>query len=188
MMKKMLLCVLMVFTALASWGDADVQRGSVLPLKEKGVQVSVTWDYKNMLIEDMKPADFLREKGAEWQRDYPNEVAAAEVAFVKKFNKKSKKYAQITDSKRDAQYELVIHVAKFHYGSTAVGILFGSFARGAHIEGTADVVDCSTKQVIATIEFECAGESSYGNERRRIYAYEDLAQDLAKLVSKAKNK
>ena len=66
--------------------------------------------------------------------------------------------------------------------------LFGSFARGAHIEGTADVVDCSTKQVIATIEFECAGESSYGNERRRIYAYEDLAQDLAKLVSKAKNK
>ena len=187
-MKKLLFAVLLVFTALTTWGDAKVKSGTMFPLKDANVRVLVKWDYKNMLIEDKKPADFLREKGADWERDYPSEVAAGESAFAAMFNKKDKKYALITDDASAAQYELVIHVAKFHYGSTAVAIIFGSFARGAHIEGTADVVERSTKKVIATIEFECAGEMSYSNEQRRVYACEDLAKDLAKLVSKAKNK
>ena len=187
-MKKLLFAVLLVFTALTTWGDAKVKSGSMFPLKDADVRVLVKWDYKNMLIEDKKPADFLREKGADWERDYPAEVAAGESAFAAMFNKKDKKYALITDDASAAQYEMEIHVAKFHYGSTAAGIIFGSFARGAHIEGTVDIVDRSTKSTIATINFECAGDMSYSNEQRRVLACEDLAKDLAKLVSKAKNK
>lgn len=187
-MKKLLFCVLLVFTALTTWGDAKVKSGSMFPLKDANARVLVTWDYKNMLIEDKKPEVFLREKGPDWERDYPSELAAGESAFAVQFNKKNKKYAQITDDEDAAQYEMIIHVAKFHYGSMAAGIIFGSFARGAHIEGTVDIVDCATKNVIATAEFECAGDVSYSNEQRRVSACEDFAKDMAKLVSKAKNK
>lgn len=189
-MKKVLLTSLVLFAALTTWADAKVQSGSLHGLKNASSRILVTWDYNKMLIEDMTPEAFLKEKGPEWERDYPAEVAAGESAFATNFNKKNKKYAQITDDEDAAQYEMIIHVDKFHYGSTAAAVIFGGFARGASLVGTVEIVDKATKSIICTINFDCAGKASgvkaYGSEGRRIYACEDLAKDLAKLVSKAK--
>ena len=185
-MKKILLFTFVVLAALTAWADANVQNGSMLPLKNADSRVFVTWDYSKMLIEDMKPEAFLKEKGADWERDYPAEVAAGESAFAASFNKKNKKYAQITDDEDAAQYQMIIHVNNFHYGSTGAAIMFGGFARGASIEGTAEIIEAGTKNVVCSLVFDCSGKSSYSNEERRVLAYQDLAQDLAKLVSKAK--
>lgn len=174
------------FISLAAFADAEVESGSLKELKNSDVRVLITWDYSKMLIEDKTAEEFLKEKGAEWEKDYPAEVAASEAAFDVFFNKKNKKYCLITDDEDAAQYELVIHVDKFHYGSTAAAVMFGGFSRGAHIEGTVDVVNLLDKSVVATIKFDCSGAASYSNEARRILAYQDLAQDLAKRVSKAK--
>lgn len=185
-MKKIIMLLAAAFISLTAWADAEVKSGSMKDLKNADARILVTWDYSKMTIEDKSPEAFLKEKGADWERDYPAEVAAGEAAFDVLFNKKDKKYAQITDDEDAAQFELVIHVDKFHYGSLGAAIAFGGFARGAHIEGTADVIRLSDKSKVATIEYDCSGSAAYSNEARRVLAYQDLAKDLAKLVSKAK--
>lgn len=185
-MKKYLLFLAVALLSLSAWADADVSTGSLKPLKSPDARILITWDYSKMLIEDKTPEEFLKEKGADWEKDYPAEVSAGESAFDVLFNKKDKKYAQITDDEDAAQYEFVIHVAAFHYGSLGAAIAFGGFSRGAHIEGVVDVVNMADKTVIAKIKFDCSGAAAYSNEARRVLAYQDLAKDLAKLVSKAK--
>lgn len=185
-MKKFFLFLAVTLMSLTAWADADVNSGSIRPLKSASARVLVTWDYANMLIEDKSPEEFLKEKGEDWEKDYPAEVVAGEAAFKELFNKKDKKYAQITDDSAVAQYEFVIHVDSFHYGSLGAAIAFGGFARGAHIEGVVDVVDRADGNVIAKIKFECSGAAAYSNTARRVLAYQDLAKDLAKLVGKAK--
>lgn len=185
-MKKYFLFFAVAIMSLTAWADAKVKTGSLIDLKNPSVRVLVTWDYSNMLIEDKKPDDFLNEKGPDWVRDYPAEVSAGEAAFDVLFNKKDKKYALITDDEDAAQYEFVIHVDQFHYGSTGAAVVFGGFARGAHIEGYVEVIRLSDKSQVATLSFDCSGQAAYSNEARRILAYQDLALDLAKLVGKAK--
>ena len=185
-MKKILFTLAACLFAISAWADAKLVSGSMIDLKDSNARVLVSWDYTNMLVEDKKLNDFLKEKGADWERDYPAEVAAGESAFDIEFNKKDKKYALITDDDDDAQFEFVIHVEQFHYGSLGATIMFGGFARGAHIEGTIDVKNRKTNQTIATVKYDCAGSSAYSNELKRVLAYQDLAKDLAKLIGKAK--
>ena len=185
MMKKMIFLAVAVMSTAVAFADADLEKGSLSELKNPEARILVTWDYKKMLIEDKKPAAFLKEKGPDWEKDYPAEVAAGESAFDIYYNKKCKKFALITDDDEAAQYEMVIHVEKFHYGSTGAAIMFGGFSRGAHVEGTIDIVSRKTKKVIATIKFDCAGESAYSSEQRRVLAMQDLAKDLSKLVKNA---
>ena len=175
-----------LLVAMTSKADVELKSGSLAALKSSDARILVTWDYSKMLIEDKKVDVFLAEKGSDWQKDYPAEVAAGESAFDVTYNKKCKKFAQITDDEDAAQYEVIIHVKKFHYGSTAAAIMLGGWARGAHVEGTIEVVSMSDKKTIATVEFDCAGKASYSNEQRRVLAMVDLAEDLSKLVSKAK--
>ncbi|MCM1066639.1 MAG: hypothetical protein NC418_03580 [Muribaculaceae bacterium] len=185
-MKKYFMLMVLAIVSLTAWADAEVKSGSLKDLKTPDARVLVTWDYSQMLIEDKKPEDFLREKGPDWERDYPAEVSACEATFDIFFNKKDKKFAQITDDEDAAQYEMIIHVDSFHYGSLGAAIAFGGFARGAHIEGTVDVVKLSDKSKLAVISFECSGKAAYSNEQRRTLAYYDLAQDIVKLIKKAK--
>lgn len=185
-MKKYLLFFIVSMMSLTALADAEFKSGTLRDLKNPNVRILITWDYSKMMIEDKKPEDFLKEKGEKWENDYPAEVAAGEAAFDILFNKKNKKYALITDDEDAAQYEFVIHVDKFNYGSTGAAIAFGGFARGASIEGTVEVIKISNRSNIATLTFDCAGQAAYGNEARRILAYQDLAQDLAKLISKTK--
>lgn len=185
-MKKVLLFLTVAMVSLSAWADAELKSGSLRELKSPDVRILVTWDYSKMLIEDKTPEEFLKEKGSDWEKDYPAEVAAGESAFDVLFNKKDKKYALITDDEDAAQYEFIIHVDKFHYGSTGAAIMFGGFARGAHIEGNVEVVKLSDKSTVANIEFDCSGSAAYGNEARRVLAYQDLAKDLAKMIGKGK--
>lgn len=189
-MKRFFIFSMAMFIAVTMWADANVKSGSMRTLKNAATRITVTWDYSNMLIEDKAPEAFLKEKGPDWERDYPAEVAAGESAFAVQFNKKNKKYAQITDDEDVAQYEMIIHVQQFNYGSTATAVIFGGFARGASLKGTVEIVEKASKSIICTISYDCAGKASgvkaYGSEGRRVYACEDLAKDLAKLVSKAK--
>ncbi|MGN0236683.1 MAG: hypothetical protein ACI4AK_01120 [Lepagella sp.] len=186
MKKFFLMFAATILMSLSAMADADVTSGSMISLKDPDARILVTWDYSNMLIEDQKPEDFLKEKGPDWERDYPAEVASSEAAFDIFFNKKCKKFAQVTDDEDAAQYELIIHVDKFHYGSTAAAVIFGGFSRGASIEGTVDVVKLADKSKVATLSFDCSGKTAYSNEARRTLAYNDLGQDLAKLINKAK--
>ncbi len=176
----------MAFVSLVAFADAEVKSGSLKELKDSEIRILVTWDYSKMLIEDKSVDEFLKEKGADWQKDYPREVAASEATFDVFFNKKNKKYALITDDEEAAHYEMIIHVDEFHYGSTAAAVMFGGFSRGAHIKGHVDIVKLSDKSTIATITFDCSGSAALGNEARRTFAYQDLAKDLAKRIGKAK--
>lgn len=185
-MKKLFMLAVACMASVFTYADVELKSGSVTELKSPEASVLVTWDYDDMLIEGKSVNDFLAEKGSDWQKDYPSEVSASELAFGKVFNKKCKKFAKITDEAADAQYVFVIHVKKFNYGSTAAAVMLGGYARGAYVEGTVEVVSKANREVIAIVDFDCSGQSSYSNEQRRILAFMDFASDLAKLINKAK--
>ena len=185
-MKKMLLFAVACMTAMLTYADVELKDGSVVDLKSSEARTIVTWDYKNMLIEGKTVKAFLAEKGADWQKDYPAEVSASEGAFAAYFNKKCKKFVQVTNDKGASQYDFVIHVKNFNYGSTAAAVMFGGYSRGASMDGTVDIVSKATKKVIATVSFDCSGKAAYGNEQRRILVYQDFAKDFAKLIAKSK--
>ena len=185
-MKKVLFMAVALLTATMASADVEVKSGTMKALQDPNARILVTWDYSKMLIEKKTPEEFLKEKGAEWQRDYPAEVAGGEANFTVWYNKKCKKFAQVTDMEADAGYELIIHIDAFNYGSTAAAVMFGGFARGASMQGTIEVKDLKTNETICTLEMDSAGKSAWTNEARRALLMMDVAEDLAKAIKKAK--
>ena len=185
-MRKAFLFLAAFMTAVLTFADVELKNGSVSDLKSPEARAVVTWDYNNMLIEGKTVKAFLAEKGADWQKDYPAEVSASESTFFAYWGKKSKKSVQLTYDKAEAQYEFVVHVKSFNYGSTAAAVMFGGYARGASMQGTVDIVSKASKKAIATVGFDCSGKAAYGNEQRRVLVYQDFAKDFAKLISKSK--
>lgn len=117
-MKKILLVLAGLMCSVAgvfAKADVTVKSGSLAELKGVKEKIYVVWDYSHATLEGKEVQAFLKEKGAEWQRDYPKELQTAEENFAERFNDKSKD-AKITTEKRDAKYRFVVEVKDFHYG------------------------------------------------------------------------
>lgn len=195
MKKKILISALLIITmgVTAHAGkDMVLTSGSLSMFKDANARIYAEWDYSRCMIEDTPVEQFLEQKGPDWQRDYPNEISAAESAFMVRFNKKNKKYAQLTDDPDDTKYKMVIYVDKFHYGSTGASVIFGGglFTKkvgGASIEGQIEIQNIYTTETIATFDFDCQGNSGLGNEERRSSCYANVADNLAKLMGKGED-
>lgn len=190
-MKKLivsaLVCAMASFNAFA---DVDVESGNLSDLKNKEVRVLIEFDYSQCKIEDKDVDAFLKEKGQDWVESYPNEIASAESSFIAKFNKKSK-YCKITSDEEIADYKLVFKITKFHYGSTGASVIFGGGftkkAGGASVVGVIEVLKNGDSKSVALLKVDGLGDSSWSNEARRINAYVDVAEDLAKVIKKAED-
>ena len=103
--------------SLFAKADVTLKSGSLAKLKTSKEKVYVVWDYSHGTLEGKDVKSFLKEKGAEWERDYKAELERAEANFMERFNDKTKSVT-VTDKKSEADYTIVVHVKDFHYGST----------------------------------------------------------------------
>lgn len=195
-MKKISLFLAMCLMAIVNvnaGNDFSVLEGSVLPLKDSSVRFTLTWDYSECLIEGKAVDVFLKEKGDDWVRDYPGEIAASEATFAAWYNKKSK-FALITDDADVAEYDVVIKVTKFDYGSTgasvAMSLAFGAFARkagGASLDGEMLVYKKGTKDLVARLNIDhFVGDNAMNNTGRRTNVYFGLGKEFMKFLKKQK--
>lgn len=187
-MKKTLLTLFIIIagvvTATAK-SDVELQKGSLNELKGSNAKVFVRWDYKNSTIEEKPVAAYLKERGAEWERDYPAELARAEKSFRERLNKKSKDVSTVTEES-DADYVIVMKVKDFNYGQTALAVVVGFGSGDARLYGTMEIYKKGQKEPIAVLDVDGVHGNGYGSEIRRETTYCDLADNLAKMIKKAK--
>lgn len=191
-MKKLivsaLVCAMASFSAFA---DVKLEKGSIYELKNEDVRVNIVFDYSQCKIEGKEVDAFLKEKGEDWVKDYPMELQKAELVFKDQFNDECD-YAQVIDS--DAPYKIVVKIVDFDYGDRGAAFNpfnFSAKSGGAKIEGEIEVYKQGEDAPIAVLKIEDArGNNAItaGNEIRRVMAYYDVAEDLAKAIDKAKNK
>ena len=160
MKRIVLLLSFVMFCVVSMFAKADVtlQSGSLSKLKASKAKVYVVWDYTHATLEGKNVKEFLKEKGADWERDYKAELQRAEKNFMK----------------------------DFHYGSTGVSVMIGFGAGDAHMNALMNFYEKSVKEPFAVIDVDGVAGAGYGNEKRRVETYRELAEQVAKLIKKAK--
>ena len=187
-MKKVIIALVILFAGIATANaksDVTLRNGSLRELKGSNAQMFVRWDYSNSTIEGKEVATYLKERGEDWVRDYNDELAKAESNFKNRLNEKSRDVRAINDE-NSAEYTIVIKVQDFDYGITALSVVIGMGAGDAHLTGTMEIYKKGQAEPIAVIDIDGVAGAGYGNEIRRVETYRELAEQLAKLIKKAK--
>ena len=173
-----------ILTAAAK-SDVEVIKGSLAELKSSDAKMFVRWDYSNSTIEGKAVKTYLKEQGPDWERDYDAEIARAEENFRERLADKSSDVTTVT-SEQTADYIIVMKVSDFQYGSAALSAAVGFGAGDAHLSGKMEIYKKGSKTPIAVLDVDGVPGAGYGNEIRRVNAYRELAENLSKLIKKAK--
>lgn len=180
----LMVTVLCSLTAMAS-SDLKLVKGSVAELKGSKATICAKWDYSKSTLEDKPVSAFLKEKGEDWERDYPKEIANAERNFISRLNDKAKKHVTAVQGD-DADYQIVVKVKNFTYGSTGLSVVIGFGAGDARLWGTLEIYKKGASEPIAVIDIDGAGGAGIGNELRRIECYREIAELLADILKRGK--
>ena len=92
-MKRIVLLLSFVMCCVVSMfakADVTLKSGSLSKLKTSKAKVYVVWDYTHATLEGKNVKEFLKEKGADWEKDYKDELQRAEKNFMERFNDKTK--------------------------------------------------------------------------------------------------
>lgn len=187
-MKRIVLLLSFVMCCVVSMfakADVTLKSGSLSKLKTSKAKVYVVWDYTHATLEGKNVKEFLKEKGADWEKDYKDELQRAEKNFMERFNDKTKSVT-VTDKKSEAEYTIVIEVKDFHYGSTGVSVMIGFGAGDAHMNALMNFYEKGVKAPFSVIDVDGVAGAGYGNEKRRVETYRELAEQVVKLIKKAK--
>lgn len=188
-MKKILFSIIAVFCSITAMAgdDVTIASGSLAEIKAAGeAKVYVEWDYSNATLEKKPVAEFLKEKGSDWESEYPGELRLAESELKKAFGKC--KFVNLVESKDQAQYVFTIKMLDFHYGSTGAAVVIGWGAGDAHFDADITVTNTASQATVAVIKADGVPGGGWGNTKRRCDAYKELGEWFAKLVKKAKTK
>ena len=185
-MKKLLAFIMLFACTVGIQAKSDLQliKGSLAELKGSQATVSVEWDYSHSTIEHKSIKEFLKEKGPDWEADYADEIKRAEENFISRMNDKSKDVKTIGDP--DGDYKIVVKVRDFDYGNTTASVLVGFGAGDARLYGTLEIYKNGSAKPIAELDMDGVSGAGFGNEKRRVEAYRELAETLSKLIKKAK--
>lgn len=187
-MKQTLLVLVIILTGIATATakpDVTVIKGSLVELKKSNAKIFVRWDYTNSTIEGKEVNAYLKERGDDWVRDYDTEIARAESNFRERLDDESKD-VQTTTEESSAEYTIVMKVKDFNYGITGLAVAVGFGAGDSHLYGTMEIYKKGQSEPIAILDVDGVPGAGFGNEIRRVEAYRELAENLAKLIKKAK--
>lgn len=168
-----------LMTAVAK-PDVAVIKGSLAELKKSNAKVFVRWDYTNGTINGKDAKVFLSKRGDSWSRDYNAEVASAENKFKDYINNESKDIQAINDE-NSAEYTIDMKVKDFQYGYPGTSLIIG-----AHLSGIMEIYKKGKTEPIAVIEVDAVPGAGADKEFRRDMAYKELADNLIRLIKKAK--
>lgn len=181
----MMACVL----AVCAGNRVKLIEGDKSIFMEAYVANVVIDDHTTMIDGKDKPADvYYREKSEAEYEKFVNDLDRAHKSFVTYFNEKKpgKVKFEMADSATTADYTLQITVTTMNVGN-AGGFAWGLSrkAGGAQIEGTMQLVDNTTGEVVCKFEFEkVKGLLAPVFKARAISVYRYLADELLKTVKK----
>jgi hypothetical protein len=183
-MMMMLMAMMMAISVSAKDDRVSVISGDGKVLAEKGKTATLEFDYKNATVEKGdKLMDYLKKRGEQNVKDWPEVEASACNRFINAFNKKSKKGVQIVKTDK-ADLKMKIIIEEIDFGSTGVAVVFGGFgsAGGAEITGKLIVTDNGGNKLAEYELYQIRGGGSYDyTEAKRLGScYENLAKMIVK--------
>ena len=188
-MKKIILfaTALLFCAATLSAGDIKVVSGDASILKSaETAKVIFNYD-KTYVGEDGAKTQtlkqYLKSRGADFVRDWPDDHKKAEGYFMIRFNKKNKKGLKLQESSSGAKYIFEVKVDVLDMGNAAGAFVgFGAKAGGVIAWGDILVKDAKGKKVLLKLRFdEIKGKANPSETMRLSLCYMDLATRLAKV-------
>jgi hypothetical protein len=182
-MKRALLFVFAIITAMSIHAEENirVKSGDVSVIKKKDT-ASLSFDYSTTVAEGQPLMEYLKERGDDYVRDWPDEKEESEFTFLKEWNHKNKKGLKLTKD-ADAAYRLVVTVEYIDFGSFGQSFFIGLGAGGAKMSGKAEVFekDSDTPLLTLTIKNQTGG-SQASMQARLNDLYEELAEDVLNAI------
>ena len=188
MKKLILLAATLFFSATLFAGGITVVSGDPSILKTPGT-AKIVFNYaKTYVGEDGARTQtlnqYLKSRGSDYVRDWPDDHKQAEEWFVKRFNKMNKKGLTIATS--GTKYIVEVKVDVLDMGNAAGAFIgFNSKAGGVIMWGDILVKDAKGKKVLLKLRADgIKGKASPSETMRLGLCYMDLAGRIAKLKVK----
>ena len=186
-MKKILISLCFSFVVIGSWaGGIKVLSGELSVFNNRDITASLIFDYSNLKIEGTPYKQWLKDKGSDYVRDWPDQTTSSEEYFIRCWNKDNDEGVQVTSTKGKT-YIMVIDAREMHMGSGAASMLVGFGAGGAKLSGTMYIFKAGNNVPLLSVEIDGqTGRSAMTELARRIDLYGELAEDMVKTIKKTK--
>lgn len=171
-------------------------------LAQKGKLCFIEFDYSNLMVEGYKLSDYLRTQtdSKDHEAEWNEQILEMEVKFRETFSDENKEGAKLVLN-GDYDYKILVHMNNIELGSTGKNIakaiigFGGSKKGGSKFNGTIDIIEKSTNEIITTYPFDFTAKTGSGgiktmvrgfSEYSRLRAgYVQLAEMLVKSAQKA---
>lgn len=188
-MKRLLSIVMLLLSVVGIYAGnpVTVKAGNPVVFNETS-QALVVVDYSKTMVKDQTLDAYLKSRGEDFVRDWPQDQDKALEYFVVRFNKKNKKGMQIGRHLTDAKYKMVIYVDYMDMGNG--GSSFNPFASvkagGVIMKGRCDVIDVKAGQYVCRMVFDEVKGLGHPSETVRLgMTYFELASNIFKLAKDA---
>lgn len=188
-MKRLLSIVMLLLSVVGIYAGnpVTVKAGNPVVFNETS-QALVVVDYSKTMVKDQTLDAYLKSRGEDFVRDWPQDQDKALEYFVVRFNKKNKKGMQIGRHLTDAKYKMVIYVDYMDMGNG--GSSFNPFASvkagGVIMKGRCDVIDVKAGQYVCRMVFDEVKGVGHPSETVRLgMTYFELASNIFKLAKDA---
>ena len=188
-MKRLLSIVMLLLSVVGIYAGnpVTVKAGNPVVFNETS-QALVVVDYSKTMVKDQTLDAYLKSRGEDFVRDWPQDQDKALEYFVVRFNKKNKKGMQIGRHLTDAKYKMVIYVDYVDMGNG--GSSFNPFASvkagGVIMKGRCDVIDVKAGQYVCRMVFDEVKGLGHPSETIRLgMTYFELASNIFKLAKDA---
>lgn len=188
-MKRLLSIVMLLLSVIGIYAGnpVTVKAGNPVVFNEAS-QALVVVDYSKTMVKDQTLDAYLKSRGEDFVRDWPQDQDKALEYFVVRFNKKNKKGMQIGRHLTDAKYKMVIYVDYMDMGNG--GSSFNPFASvkagGVIMKGRCDVIDVKAGQYVCRMMFDEVKGLGHPSETVRLgMTYFELASNIFKLAKDA---
>ncbi len=187
-MKKFILVLAALLSTLNLLaGGVSVKSGDVSVLKTPA-KAKVVFNYKNTYVgEDGAKTQtlnqYLRSRGSDFVRDWPEDHAKAEKYFNIRLGKKNKKGLTAAEAGEKAKYIMEVKVEVLDMGNAAGAFVgFGAKAGGVIMWGTVTIKDARSKRTLLTLDIDgVKGKANPSESMRLGLCYMDLAGRIAKV-------
>lgn len=183
-MKRIIFSFLCLFGAISLFAGnpVTVKSGDVSVLKENTTAL-LELDFSATRVGNQSIDEYLKSRGDDFVKDFPEDKTQAADMFAVQFNKKSKGINVAKDAS-NAVYKFVIHVSTLDYGNA--GSAFVPFASakagGCIIKGTIDIINLKTNQTVCTIDIDDVKGLGHMSDRVRLrLVFFELANKIAKI-------
>lgn len=183
------LTVLGVVTCSSSPNTLEKEKGSFFPLKSPTVEADVYFDYTDCLVNKKTSLYGPDAAGDGLAEQIISELKGGEDRFFKWFNQEyGNTYCKLNPEGNNAPYKIEIKAKFIQRNETTI---LGSKSRLIMMGCNAFVIDKATSDTIAIGKFVVMGNKTKATNDPEFdflteVMYEDLANDLAKKIKKAK--